>query len=141
MKFYRSLKREIIIVNIIVFGVLILSQLVSGKIERVMMCLIFAFSIAVSIFLIWYFKNNVADVHIENETIRIILNDKRIINYRTDQCTEIRINEYKIFLFFEGDQVFRIQRFYDLKRKDIFDFSIFNQNNFPNAKIHKSVFK
>lgn len=135
MKFYRKNCCQIFIVEIMFFAFFILSFFTASKIDKIIMCTIFVFSIFVSLGLILYFKQNIVKVYIINDDVKLIRNDRKVFILKNFSCTKIVISDHIIKLYFKDGSEYRIQKYYDLLRTPIFDFNIFNNNNFPNAVI------
>ena len=137
-KFYRYTRVQAIVIDIILLAALIFVLAVSETEVKIAMSFFFVFGIAVSSFLLRYYKNFVADVSLEDEAVCILLSDDRAFRYDRAECTGIERFSHLIKLHFKDGKVFSMPRYFLFKKFD-FDFSIFDQSNFPNAKIENRI--
>ena len=137
-KFYRSTKASFIAINLIWIAVWLLALHVSETDAKIAMSLMIPFAVTISSFLMRYFKNLVADVCLDGERVCILLSDDRVFRYDRSECAEIEIFEHLIKLHFKDGKAFSMPRFFLFKKFD-FDFSIFNQSNFPNSRISHRI--
>ena len=137
-KFYRHARVQAIVIDIILLAALIFVLAVSETEVKIAMSFFFVFGIAVSSFLLKYYKNFVADVSLQEETVCILLSDDRIFRYDRAECIGIEKFSHLIKLHFKDGKVFSMPKYFTFKKFD-FDFSIFNQSNFPNAKIENRI--
>ena len=137
-KFYRHARVQAIVIDIILLAALIFVLAVSETEVKIAMSFFFVFGIAVSSFLLKYYKNFVADVSLQEEAVCILLSDDRIFRYDRVECIGIEKFSHLIKLHFKDGKVFSMPKYFTFKKFD-FDFSIFNQSNFPNAKIENRI--
>lgn len=137
-KFYRHARVQAIVIDIILLAALIFVLAVSETEVKIAMSFFFVFGIAVSSFLLKYYKNFVADVSLDEEAVCILLSDDRIFRYDRAECIGIEKFSHLIKLHFKDGKVFSMPKYFTFKKFD-FDFSIFNQSNFPNAKIENRI--
>lgn len=137
-KFYRHAKVQTIVIDLILLAALILALAVSETDAKIAMSFLFVFGIAVSSFLLRYYKNFVADVCLEENAVCIFLSDDKVFRYDVAECEKIEIFSHLVKLYFKDGKVFRMPRYFLFKKFD-FDFSIFDQSNFPNAKIENRI--
>lgn len=137
-KFYRHARVQAIVIDIILLAALIFVLAVSETEVKIAMSFFFVFGIAVSSFLLKYYKNFVADVSLDGEAVCILLSDGRIFRYDRAECIGIEKFSHLIKLHFRDGKVFSMPKYFTFKKFD-FDFSIFNQSNFPNAKIENRI--
>lgn len=137
-RFYRSAKVSFIAINLIWVAVWLLAVRVSDTDAKIAASFGLSLTVVISSFLLRYFKNLIADVCLEGETVCILLSDDSIFRYDRAGCTGIEKYDHLIKLYFKDGKVFSMPRYYLFKKFD-FDFSIFDQSNFPNAKIENRI--
>ena len=137
-KFYRSTEVSLIATDLIWVAGWILAVVASDLDAKIAMSLTFAIAVTISSFLMRYFKNLVADVSLDGEAVCILLSDDRIFRYDRAECIGIEKFSHLIKLHFKDGKVFSMPKYFTFKKFD-FDFSIFNQSNFPNAKIENRI--
>lgn len=137
-KSYRRTKVFLIVVDLIWIAGWLLAVVASDTDAKIAMSLMLPIAVVISSFLLQYFKNLVADVCLEGETVCVLLSDDRIFRYDRAECIGIEKFSHLIKLHFKDGKVFSMPRYYLFKKFD-FDFSIFNQSNFSNAKIENRI--
>ena len=133
-KFYRSTKVSLIVTDLIWIAGWILAVVASDLDAKIAMSLTLPIAVMISSFLLRYFKNLVADVCLDGDRVCILLSDDSVFRYDRSECTEIEKYDHLIKLHFKDGKVFSMPRYFLFKKFD-FDFSIFDQSNFPSAKI------
>lgn len=137
-KSYRRTKVFLIVVDLIWIAGWLLAVVASDTDAKIAASFGLSLTVVISSFLLRYFKNLVADVCLERETVCVLLSDDRIFRYDRAECIGIEKFSHLIKLHFKDGKVFSMPRYYLFKKFD-FDFSIFNQGNFPNAKIENRI--
>ena len=81
-----------------------------------------------------YFGNAIISYKIDSEFILLTNAKQNTVKFKKDNCYKIINTDNQIILEFDNQKRHYIHKYY-FGRKKIFDFSVFNQENFKNAEI------
>lgn len=139
MKFYKRLKLFAVAIQIFFFSVMPFVFVSDEEItDKTVFVFITVFEIIIMTFLIIYYKSKIAEISFQDDYALLTRNDKVIIKELKIDCSKITFSEFsgKIVMYF-GNRKYEIQKYYNVTYKPIFDFSVLNNENFPNADIKK----
>ena len=137
-KLYKILK-IFVSFALLLFGVAFIFSLFAGQLtDKIIVGLIFLFGILVSVFLLKIYGNAIISFEIDNESIFMINAKKIRFQLKRDNCIRIIDKPNRVVLEFKNGEKFYILKYYYFNKK-IFDFSLFNKENFKYAEVDEEI--